>query len=123
MSIPHKVCLHCGREFAWRKKWERNWNEVKYCSDHCRQEKKKSSVDYKTKILELLNSREGTICPSEVLSMDQKKDKVLMEEVRRQARLLVHEGLIEITQKGQVVDPTEFKGPIRLRLKKGPRIN
>ncbi|HRF81719.1 MAG TPA: DUF2256 domain-containing protein [Flavobacteriales bacterium] len=33
---PEKVCQHCGRPFQWRKKWERVWNEVKYCSDRCR---------------------------------------------------------------------------------------
>lgn len=118
MSVPNKVCLHCGREFSWRKKWEHNWNEIKYCSENCRHEKKKLIVDYKTKILELLNSRQGSICPSEVLSTWQKKDKSIMEEVRKQARLLVNEGLIEITQKGHVVSPSKFKGPIRLRLKK-----
>ncbi|MFM9939735.1 MAG: DUF2256 domain-containing protein [Hyphomicrobiaceae bacterium] len=26
----------CGRPFAWRKKWSRDWEEVKYCSDRCR---------------------------------------------------------------------------------------
>ena len=41
----------------------------------------------------------------------------MMEHVRRSARQLVHSGLIEITQGGKVVDPSDFKGPIRLRLK------
>ncbi|MDG1521568.1 MAG: DUF2256 domain-containing protein, partial [Hellea sp.] len=22
--------------FSWRKKWERNWEEIKYCSKRCR---------------------------------------------------------------------------------------
>jgi len=35
-DLPTKVCAHCGREFAWRKKWERVWAEVKYCSRACR---------------------------------------------------------------------------------------
>ncbi|NDE84758.1 MAG: DUF2256 domain-containing protein [Verrucomicrobia bacterium] len=35
-NLPEKTCLHCGRPFAWRKKWERVWDEVKYCSDACR---------------------------------------------------------------------------------------
>ncbi|MDX2237587.1 MAG: DUF2256 domain-containing protein, partial [Hyphomonadaceae bacterium] len=26
----------CGRPFAWRKKWARDWEAVKYCSDRCR---------------------------------------------------------------------------------------
>lgn len=34
--LPSKPCLVCGREMSWRKKWERNWDEVKYCSEACR---------------------------------------------------------------------------------------
>lgn len=34
--LPEKVCVTCGRPFAWRKKWERVWDEVKFCSDRCR---------------------------------------------------------------------------------------
>lgn len=40
-----------------------------------------------------------------------------MEPVRAAARELVLEGLVEITQKGAVVDPSTAKGPIRLRRK------
>ncbi len=35
-NLPEKVCVTCGRPFAWRKKWERDWPAVKYCSDRCR---------------------------------------------------------------------------------------
>ena len=35
-NLPTKICLACNRPFTWRKKWEKNWNEVKYCSDKCR---------------------------------------------------------------------------------------
>ena len=31
-----KVCAACGRPFAWRKKWARDWENVKYCSQRCR---------------------------------------------------------------------------------------
>ena len=31
-----KICAACGRPFSWRRKWERVWNEVKYCSDACK---------------------------------------------------------------------------------------
>jgi len=34
--LPQKTCPVCGRPFAWRKKWEKVWEEVKYCSDQCR---------------------------------------------------------------------------------------
>jgi hypothetical protein len=38
-----------------------------------------------------------------------------MEPARRAARRLVAVGRIEITQHGQVVDPSTAKGPVRLR--------
>ncbi|WP_084711477.1 DUF2256 domain-containing protein [Nevskia ramosa] len=34
--LPEKTCVVCGRSFAWRKKWEKVWDEVRYCSDACR---------------------------------------------------------------------------------------
>ena len=36
-TLPSKPCVTCGRDFAWRKKWARVWDEVKHCSDACRQ--------------------------------------------------------------------------------------
>jgi hypothetical protein len=41
-ELPSKVCLVCGRPFTWRKKWERDWDQVKYCSERC--QRSKSSV-------------------------------------------------------------------------------
>jgi hypothetical protein len=35
-DLPQKPCEACGRPFAWRKKWERVWDEVKTCSDRCK---------------------------------------------------------------------------------------
>ncbi|WP_315861816.1 DUF2256 domain-containing protein [Flavobacterium okayamense] len=37
--MPTKVCLACKQPFSWRKKWAKNWEEVKYCSDACRKRK------------------------------------------------------------------------------------
>ncbi|OYW68147.1 MAG: DUF2256 domain-containing protein [Bosea sp. 12-68-7] len=37
-DLPQKPCQACGRPFAWRKKWARVWDEVKYCSERCRRE-------------------------------------------------------------------------------------
>jgi hypothetical protein len=33
-TTPHndKICKTCGRSFEWRKKWERDWDVIKYCS-------------------------------------------------------------------------------------------
>jgi hypothetical protein len=38
--LPEKICPVCERPFRWRKKWERNWDMVKYCSKKCRATKK-----------------------------------------------------------------------------------
>jgi hypothetical protein len=37
-DLPQKTCIACGRPFTWRKKWEKVWDEVEYCSDRCRSE-------------------------------------------------------------------------------------
>ncbi|MCS7004791.1 MAG: DUF2256 domain-containing protein [Cytophagales bacterium] len=43
-DLPTKICLVCKRPFAWRKKWERNWHSVKYCSEACRKKASKIQV-------------------------------------------------------------------------------
>jgi hypothetical protein len=35
-DLPQKTCLTCKRPFNWRKKWEKVWDEVKYCSQRCK---------------------------------------------------------------------------------------
>ena len=39
-DLPTKICRVCQRPFTWRKKWERDWENVAYCSDRCRREAK-----------------------------------------------------------------------------------
>ena len=36
-----RVCVTCNLEFEWRKKWAKNWENVKYCSEKCSRSKKK----------------------------------------------------------------------------------
>lgn len=35
-DLPSKICVTCGLPFTWRKKWEKDWDQVRYCSDRCR---------------------------------------------------------------------------------------
>lgn len=35
-DLPSKVCPTCKKPFFWRKKWERDWDTVVYCSRRCR---------------------------------------------------------------------------------------
>tara|TARA_B100000575_G_C23127226_1_gene653248 strand:- start:2393 stop:2536 length:144 start_codon:yes stop_codon:yes gene_type:complete len=39
INLPQKICISCGLPFTWRKKWERDWKTVKYCSKKCRRKK------------------------------------------------------------------------------------
>ncbi|WP_184514606.1 DUF2256 domain-containing protein [Muricoccus pecuniae] len=35
-NLPVKDCATCGRPFSWRRKWARDWDAVRHCSDACR---------------------------------------------------------------------------------------
>lgn len=117
-----KTCASCGRVMTWRKAWAKNWDEVRYCSDACRR-RKVSDVDraLEQSLLDLLGRRAATatVCPSEaaraVGGADEDDWRPLMEPARSAARRLVAAGEVEITQGGQVVDPSTAKGPIRVR--------
>lgn len=37
-DLPTKVCAVCGCPFVWRKKWARDWDAVRYCSERCRRQ-------------------------------------------------------------------------------------
>ncbi len=116
---PSKTCASCGREFAWRKKWEKNWDAVIFCSDACRSRGiRPVDRELTQSIRGLLDARAGsaTICPSEAARAVGGEDwRDLMEPARRAARRLVAAGEVEITQRGQVVDPSTARGPIRIR--------
>ena len=122
---PDKLCKTCGRAFAWRKKWEKDWDVIKYCSDACRGHKPaQTDAALEAAILSLLaeRGRDKTICPSEAAKLvggleTRQAWESLMEPARAAARRLVAADRIVITQEGHVVDPSTAKGPIRLRLR------
>ncbi len=127
-AIPPKTCVACGRAIEWRKKWARDWEQVRYCSEGCRRAKPgEQGRALEAAILELLAERGAgkTICPSEaarrvasvISDAGAREDwEPLMEPARAAARRLVAAGRIVITQGGHVVDPSHAKGPIRLKL-------
>ena len=122
---PDKLCPTCGRTFSWRKKWERDWDSVRFCSDACRGHKPAATdLALERAILSLLaeRGRDKTICPSEAARLvggeaTRNDWQSLMEPARAAARRLVASGQILITQAGHTVDPSTAKGPIRLRLR------
>ncbi len=127
-DLPAKVCASCARAFTWRKKWERDWEHVRYCSDRCRRRGVRPLDErLEAAILALLDTRApgASICPSDAARAVAADDpgkaapddwRDLMEPARMAARRLVERGQAEITQGGRVVDPTQAKGPIRVRL-------
>ncbi|NBX63243.1 MAG: DUF2256 domain-containing protein [Betaproteobacteria bacterium] len=42
--LPSKPCQTCGRDMTWRKSWAKNWEQVLYCSEACRQNKSKQTA-------------------------------------------------------------------------------
>ena len=123
MTPEPKACASCGRRIEWRKKWERDWDDVRYCSQACRKHGI-TAVDRQLEatIRDLLAQRAATstICPSDAaraVSPDGWRE--LMEPARRAARRLVAAGEVDITQGGHVVDPSTAKGPIRIRRHRG----
>lgn len=126
-----KACARCGRRIEWRKKWERDWANVRYCSKSC----KRAGVSETDEALEramaaLLRERGAgkSICPSEAARAvggpgdDGEGNgrggwRELMEPARMAARRLVSQGVAEMTQGGKAVDPSSAKGPVRVRLR------
>ena len=120
MTTPApKTCAVCGRSITWRKKWEKDWEQVRYCSERCRRRKDPERQDgLERRILEMLatRARGATMCPSEVARAEGGEDwRERMGPVREAARRLVARGEVEILQGGRVVDPSTARGPIRLR--------
>ena len=117
--LPTKPCSVCGRTITWRKAWERDWDSVRWCSDNCRKHGL-TQVDLKLQdtLEALLSARAVTasVCPSEAAREVGGEDwRDLMEPARMAARRLVAAGTAQITQGGQVIDPSHAKGPIRVR--------
>ena len=121
---PTKSCARCGRIIQWRRKWAKEWSAVKYCSKACRSAGL-TPVDHALEaiIIKLLRHRNAgaSICPSEAARAVAGKDRAdsrrsLMEASKQAARRLAANGVVEILQRGNAVDPSTAKGPIRLRL-------
>ncbi len=44
-NFPAKLCVTCARPFLWRKKWAKDWDEVRYCSKKCRSQGARGQTD------------------------------------------------------------------------------
>jgi hypothetical protein len=113
-----RYCAICGRVITWRKKWERDWPDVRYCSKSCRRRKLNALDDQiESTLVAMLKERgERSVCPSEVARrIDPSQWRGLLERVRMAGRRLASSGAVEFTQRGRVIDPSIARGPIRIR--------
>jgi hypothetical protein len=120
--LPEKSCAVCGRRMEWRRKWARNWEEVRYCSHRCRSR----SLDATDRGLEAavvrllaVRGASASICPSEAArAVEPGAWRPLMERAREAGRRLAARKVVVFRQKGRTVDPSTAKGA--LRLARGP---
>jgi hypothetical protein len=117
MSPEPKTCHSCGRRITWRKKWERDWDQVRYCSQGCRT-RGVSRTDRRLEELlrTLVTSTPRGVGDVEVArAVDPQAWREQLEPVRRAARRLVATGEVELVQHGHLVDPSTSAGPVTIR--------
>ena len=108
-----KHCLSCGRPFSEQKRWEKNWDEVKYCSQKCRTNK----WDKKFKDLAQFILNNGHLNNHEIEeNYFQKKNKNSSEIVKSVCRRLHLSGEITILQKGKPISSTNFRGKYDIKI-------
>lgn len=123
--LPTKDCAVCGRTITWRKKWERDWDQVLHCSDGCRRRARSGSARGLDEALDealatLLRARGASVDPGALAAAvaSAREDVTaadLAEPARAAARRLVAAGAAQIVQGGRVVDPSTARGPFRVR--------
>ena len=58
LNLPTKVCFFCQKEFSWRKKWEKCWEAVKFCSKKCVMLNNNKNISKETRE-KIANSKRG----------------------------------------------------------------
>jgi len=114
MRHQEKICIKCGRQISWRKKWERCWDEVKYCSQKC-QRAKLGRKD------ELLERQIIDFLPNESVSFSHIFSEAPLEgyskeEVRMALRRLKNKEVVKIIQGGRERQVSFIKGDFLVSL-------
>lgn len=112
--------MSCGRRIAWRRKWARDWDRVRYCSDACRRRGIRPLDQRLEDIIAEHLSRTGSMADvadaaRELAAAEGVPEAELTEPARRAARRLVAAGRAELVQGGRAVDPSTARGPFGIR--------
>lgn len=130
--MEEKTCRSCGRRITWRKKWERDWELVTYCSSGCRS---RGVTPEDRRLEELIRElvvgtprgvRDDEVLAASLLRVVDGRPPAgrrrptggqlsPQEVVRRAARRLVADDEVELVQGGRVVDPSTATGPVLIR--------
>jgi hypothetical protein len=112
-----KTCQSCGRTITWRRKWERSWDEVRYCSRSCRA---RGVTDEDHRIEDVLrgllrSAPRGVLDTDLAAALSADGGAEQREPARRAARRLAAAGEVDLVQHGRVVDPSHAVGPVLIR--------
>ena len=108
-----KHCLSCGRPFSEQKRWEENWDNIKYCSQKCRRNKWDKKFENLEKFI--LNNSNLNIVEVEENYFN-KKNRDSHEIVKSACRRLHLSGKITILQKGKPILSTNFRGKYEIKV-------
>ncbi|MBL8991154.1 MAG: DUF2256 domain-containing protein [Phycisphaerae bacterium] len=119
MRTQEKPCACCGRRITWRKKWQRDWHAVKYCSDRCRRfGEDPHAAELERALLALVERAggDGSIDPCDAARAVARVDAAsLRNSAIVAARRLAQLGLVRLTQGGRTVDGSTVRGDFRVR--------
>lgn len=118
-----RICTVCGRSYGWRKKWERDWRQLRYCSKRCSR-RRLGRTDYRLEeaMLLVLNraGRGVLVAPREAAKfVDKVGWQSLADAALDAARRLSSRGEVELVEAGRVVDCDSAKRSVMVRL---PRV-
>lgn len=118
-----RVCTVCGRSYGWRKKWERDWRQLRYCSKRC-SSRRLGRTDFRLEeaLLLLLNraGRGALVAPREAAKLVDKLGwQSLSDAALDAARRLGSRGAVELLDAGRPVDSDSAKRSVLVRL---PRV-
>jgi hypothetical protein len=117
MSAEPKVCAVCGRRFAWRKKWERDWDHVRHCSDACRKRGlRPEDAQLEAALLALLAAQPRATPEAAAAQVwgatwaDAHRAERL-EAAKAAARRLAEAGKLSVWVQGRKLPPSQAAGP------------
>lgn len=117
MSVEPKVCVVCGRRFEWRKKWARDWAQLRHCSDACRKRGlRPEDAALEAALLGLLAASPRAPldhAPAQVwgASWAEQRRAERLEATKAAARRLAEAGKLSLWVQGRKTLPSDAAGP------------